>query len=101
MSDKSLDEQLAELLAQEQAKDRDLFGDERLFGLSFSHEELSAIKTGLHMIYQMGAMISLNADEESESEQVDNKNKLVRKLLQRVEKAHENCPIDHNAESED
>ena len=102
MSDKSLDQQLAELLAAEAAKDKDSAGDERLFTIKLSHLEMSACRQSLQMLHQMGSMVAIQENDEAESEEIERKNLVVRKLIRRIINLHDgNCSIDHESENEE
>lgn len=62
------------------------FTTERPYFDFFSLDEAKAIITGLMMIYQMGQMISMNADTEAEQDEADEKVAIIKHLLRRLKK---------------
>jgi hypothetical protein len=62
------------------------FTTERPYFDFFSLDEAKAIITGLMMIYQMGQMISMNADTEAEQDEADEKVAIIKGLLRRLKK---------------
>ena len=62
------------------------FTTERPYFDFFSLDEVKAILTGLMMIYQMGQMISLNADTDEAQDEADEKVAIIKGLLRRLKK---------------
>ena len=60
------------------------FTTDRPYVEFLSLDEAKAVITGLMMIYQMGQMISLNADDDDEQDDAERKVKIIRGLLRRL-----------------
>jgi hypothetical protein len=60
------------------------FTTDRPYVEFLSLDEAKAVITGLMMIYQMGQMIALNADDDDEQDDAERKVKIIRGLLRRL-----------------
>ena len=104
----NLDQAIQDLIDKEkkkmdqEKKDSDYGGDERVFTITLSHNEIAGTKQALSMIYQFGSMMALNEDDPDDLDEITKKNRIISDLVKRINKVHnDQCQQDHDSESDD